>query len=324
MEKKFKPMLATDSTDVLEDLRYPKLASFKLDGIRAVFKDGQCLSRSLKAIPNKQLRNRFKHLMQLTAKGTILIDGEFYAHNRTFQEITRAVMTQDFDDEKTIKKIMKSEKFDTPEQYFAYTASLIEDITYNIFDCIATSPSEMFRSIIKNVMFNNERYTINVTQTLVHSHRDVTDMFKQALAQGFEGLILRDPDAGYKFGRSTLKEEIMLKVKPFKTFDARITGVVQATEVDPDAERKTNELGRSVTSRKKDDRIPINKAAAFTVEYEGVEQKVSIAEDDSKKEEIWMNRESYIGKMLEFKGMTYGSKNAIRHPVSIRIRGDRE
>jgi DNA ligase-1 len=150
------------------------------------------------------------------------------------------------------------------------------------------------------------------------------DWFNEALSDGFEGLIFRDHLSPYKCGRSTLKSEWMLKVKPFETFDARITGVIQATVVDPTAEKTVNELGRSVTSKKKDDRILIEKAAAFTVDYNGIEQKVSIAEDDSEKEKIWQNRDSYIGKMLEFKGMLVGAKDRIRHPVTVRLREDRE
>ena len=61
----------------------------------------------------------------------------------------------------------------------------------------------------------------------------------------------------YKCGRGTLREGLIFKVKPFRTFDAKILGVIQATKVDPEAEKKTNELGRSVTSKKKDDRILI-------------------------------------------------------------------
>lgn len=115
----------------------------------------------------------------------------------------------------------------------------------------------------------------------------------------------------------------MLKVKPFETFDARIIDVVQSTQVDPEAEKKVNELGRSVTSRKKDDRVFIEKAAAFLVKYGNHEVKVSLAMTDEEKKSVWCNKDDYIGKMIEYKGMLIGSKDVPRHPVFVRFRDDR-
>jgi len=112
-------------------------------------------------------------------------------------------------------------------------------------------------------------------------------------------------------------------VKPFLTFDAKIVGVIQSTEVDPNVEKKINELGRSVTSKKVGDRILINKASAFEVEYEGKKLKVTLAMTDGEKEEVWVNRDKYIGRMIEYKGMMVGAKDVPRHPVMIRYREDK-
>ena len=158
----------------------------------------------------------------------------------------------------------------------------------------------------------------------VDSAKRVEEVFQIELDNGYEGLILRDPNANYKFGRGTLKEGIIYKVKPFVTFDAQIIGVVQSTEVREGAEKKTNELGRSVTSKKKDDRVLIEKASAFNVLYEGKELKVTLAMDDSEKEEVWKNRQFYIGEIIEYKGMLVGSKDVPRHPIFLRFRTDKD
>ena len=63
--------------------------------------------------------------------------------------------------------------------------------------------------------------------------RDMTDLLayeKEALSQGFEGIMLNDPFATYKFGRSTVKEGIILKVKRFKHEEARIVGFTEQME----------------------------------------------------------------------------------------------
>jgi hypothetical protein len=122
----------------------------------------------------------------------------------------------------------------------------------------------------------------------------------------------------YKFGRSTVNEASCYKVKPYIEKSAIIKGVVQATRVDVNAEKTINELGRSVTSKKKDDRILIEKAAAFTVDYNGIDLKVVIAASDIEKEDIWENKEKYIGCEVLFKSMDVGAKDLPRHPVTIR------
>jgi hypothetical protein len=113
-------------------------------------------------------------------------------------------------------------------------------------------------------------------------------------------------------------------MKPFQTFDAKILDVIQATEVREGAEKKINELGRSVTSKKKDDRVLIEKASAFVVLYEEKELKVTIAMTDEEKTEVWSNKTKYIGRFIEYKGMLVGAKDLPRHPIFLRFRDDKE
>lgn len=328
MINNFKPMLAIDVKNNLDKIQYPKYASFKLDGIRCVFHpELGMVSRSLKPIQNKQLQEKFSWLTELSKDLGTIFDGEIYAHNLTFQDIMRAVMTQDFDDESTMKKMEK--EFGDIIKSSEYIINLLGNIRYHCFDMLyPDDPNVEFynRTLImeqvEEHIMNNKLFHL-VEQFKVHDAEHVNDLFKIALDKGYEGLILRDPDSPYKFGRSTLKEEYLLKVKPFVTYDAKIVEVIQATEVDPNAEKEINELGYSKTSRKKDDRIPIEKAAAFKVMYEGHALKVSIAMTDPEKEEVWKNRESYIGRMIEYKGMQIGAKDVPRHPVFLRFREDK-
>lgn len=299
----FKPMLSVDSTNTLDAIQYPKLASYKLDGIRCVFHpDLGMVSRSLKPIQNTQIRRKFHNLVVYAQKHDLIFDGELYSHKMTFQQMISAVMTKN-------------------------THLNVKNIKFHCFECCDNKLSKdsfiKRHSIINKILGNEKDLVTVVKQMEVNSKEEVTKLFKTALDNGYEGLILRDSKSPYKFGRSTLREEYMLKVKPFKTFDSYIIDVEQATKVDPLAEKTTNELGRSVTSKKKDDRILIKKASAFWVEYGSHKLKVSLAMTDEEKMEVWMNRKSYIGKMIEYKGMTIGAKDVPRHPVFIRFRSDR-
>jgi DNA ligase-1 len=317
--KNFKPMLAIDGSKFLDRIRYPKFASYKLDGIRAIFhpKLG-IVTRSLKPIPNKQIKDKFNFLLKKAQEMNRIFDGEFYCHDMTFQEITSTIMTQDFTDPKTIKKLNKELGENTSFEIL----DRIDNIEFHCFETHSEIPELFFEKmdIIKSIKGTE---IIIVNQNIVNNSNDIKNLFEKALKDGYEGLILRDFKSPYKFGRSTLKEEYMLKVKPFESFDAKIIDVIQATEVNPNAEKTISELGYSITSKKKDDRVLINKASAFLVEYQGKPVKVVIAMTDLEKTHIWCHRNAYIGKMIEYKGMLIGSKDVPRHPVFLRFRNDR-
>jgi DNA ligase-1 len=314
--KKFKPILAPNDEPKLEDIQYPLLASRKLDGIRCIFKQGEMLSRSLKPIVNKQLREKFLPLIEYTKENNVILDGEIYSHDLTFQEITRYVMTQDFEDKRSIKK-------------FGKVLTIPESLKFNCFDMLGIFEGEIhneteFFPRLKSAMEVGLKFpdimTVLINQW-VADEKQVKKLFEQALEDGYEGLILRKAEGKYKFGRCTIKEGNLFKVKPFRTFDGQIIAVTQGTDVNPNAEKKTNELGRSVTSTKKADRILVERTRDFVVIYEGKELKVStgsLTHEDRAK--YWKKRESLIGQWIEYKGMLVGAKDVPRHPIFIRFR----
>ena len=355
--KTFKPILFSNEQVAIKDLpNKPYLASLKLDGIRCIFILGEMKSRSLKPIQNKQLQEKFKEIKEYSMMESLFLDGELYSHNRTFQEISRAVMTQDFEDEKTrrniitelirenkiiinddlkksIEKILYDPeksipikifneiiKTDALIQYKNYYTSLIDDIKFYCFDTIdLNNLDEPFANRLDSIP-TTLPHIIKVKQLLVTEKFEIEQLFDTALKKGYEGLMLRCPLSKYKFGRVTTKSEDGYKIKPYQTFDAKIIGFVQATVVKEGTVRTKNELGYSETSKKKDDRVLVPKLVAFLVNYNGLEQKVVYAATDEEKEEAWKNRFNLHGKWIEFKGMLVGSKDLIRHPVWQRFR----
>ena len=313
--KSFKPQLCPNEKVDLSTLSYPLLASCKLDGIRCIFYKGQILSRSLKQIQNKQLREKFEPIRAWTEKTGNVIDGEIYDPKMTFQEITSFVMTEDLTDPKTIKKNGCILEIPETLNYYAFDFLYGEQTHHSFY--------ERLTALADVIIEIKSPYIHPVLHKKVNTKEEVEQTFEWALNNDYEGLILRNPNSPYKCGRFTIKEGGAFKIKPFVTFDAKITGVEQSTEVNEDAEKKTNELGRSVTSKKKDDRHLIEKASAFWVEYEGKPLKVVLAMTDPEKVAVWANRASLIGKTIEYKGMLVGSKDVPRHPVMIRYREDK-
>jgi DNA ligase 1 len=303
MTKDFRPMLAPNEKVDLSQIKYPLLASTKLDGIRTIFMNGRMLSRSLKEIPNKQLQEKFQPLKDFSKKFNTILDGEMYGNGMSFQQITHFVMTQDLEGEE-----------------------LPNELKFNCFDCIYQEGKDVdfqvryvyTRTVEKH--FSDLMFCLE--QEIVTRKEDVEELFEGALEGGFEGLILKNPKSKYKFGRATLKSGDMYKVKPFLTFDLRVIRIEERME--NTSESFKNELGKSTKHSFKDSMIPTGIAATFVVMYNGMEQKVCLTGTEEFRREIWNNQNKYIGKMIEVKGMTLGSKDLIRHPTFMRFRLDKD
>jgi DNA ligase-1 len=147
-------------------------------------------------------------------------------------------------------------------------------------------------------------------------------MFENVLERGYEGLILKAAISPYKYGRTTLRENLAYKVKPYKTFDAKIVKVEERFE--NTSESYINELGKSQKHNNKSAMIPTGIAGSFIVICEEVEQRVNITGTEEFRRDVWNNRDNYVNKWIEFKGMLIGAKDKIRHPVFLRFREDRE
>lgn len=312
---KFKPQLAPNQKVNLDEISYPLLASTKLDGYRCIFYKGEILTRSLKQVQNKQLREKFEELRKYTEDNNLILDGEIYSHELTFQELNKFFMSEDLESERSIKRYGK-------------VLTIPEHVKFYAFDCIIDGDFELpFIERCMNIIpiaKHFEKIMFYVDQIQINSKEKIENIFEKVLEQGYEGLILKDPNGRYKCGRGTIKEGLIYKIKPFLSFDAKIIGVGQSTVVDPNAEKKVNELGRSVTSKKKCHRVLIERACEFHVLYEGKLVKPVLAMTNEEKDEVWKNRESYIGKTIEYKGMLVGAKDVPRHPVLVRFREDKD
>lgn len=319
--KQFAPMLCPAEKVDLSTIKYPIYASTKLDGIRCIFHPTLgMVSRSLKPIPSMSLNQKFKFLLQYAMQYNVILDGELYSEGMSFQEITRAVMTEDIFDSKKLKEYEKEGR-----DAFTYAECLIDKIKFFVFDVLNDDLKQPFANRIIHFSTMHQKLSPTwvddiqvVTQIIVNNQQEVLELFEENLQKGYEGLILKNPNGKYKFGRGTLKEGLCYKVKPFIEKSGIIKGFVQSTIVDENAEKTINELGRSVTSKKKDDRILIEKCSAFVIDYNGQDLKVTIAATDAEKEEIWKNQSEYIGKEVCYKSMEVGAKDLPRHPVAIR------
>lgn len=291
----FKPLLASPADDNL-DFSRAWLASPKLDGVRAIVRGGVVLSRSLKPIPNPHVQKLFGHLEHFDGE---LIVGEPNAHD-VLRKTTSGVMSKDGE----------------------------PDVRFCVFDHIA-QPAATYRDRLSNLeadMFALTglqcRNVFKLEQTTVENHDELRMFETEALGYGYEGVMLRDPNGHYKFGRSTAREGLLLKVKRFTDGEFEIVGFDE--EMFNGNAATTNELGRTKRSSHKAGKVAKGRLGALVLKYGDTTFNCGTGFDDDLRAEIWANRDKYLGQMAKIKYFAYGIKD-VPKPVSfLAIRDPRD
>jgi len=147
-------------------------------------------------------------------------------------------------------------------------------------------------------------------------------------ANGGEGLILRDWQGRYKHGRCSFGDQDMFKIKKFRMFDAVVVEVVQQTGIAVDAERETDEFGRSKPVGKRDGRELRECAGALVCEMVESGQIIKVGSGldmqggDRDRGALWERRAELPGRHLEFKASPIGVKDLPLYPTFERWRQD--
>jgi len=123
----------------------------------------------------------------------------------------------------------------------------------------------------------------------------------QAVAGGYEGIMIKDPDAGYECKRSVA----WLKLKPFIEVSLEVTNVEEGTG------RNVGRLGALVCSGNDDGRnIVVNVGSGFS---------------DSDRDNFWNLRERVVGNIVEVRAdavtQNQDGTYSLRFPRFLRFRG---
>lgn len=291
-KSQFKPMLAASATneDIL-NFQFPLIAAPKLDGIRAIVLDGVVYSRSLKPIRNKQVQELFGHLEGFDGE---LILGD-PTHPDCFNRSTALMGEQLREDVQDL------------------------EIGYWVFDLIPATFEgtfvERFDELTKRVQDLDLRNVHLVKHQLVNSLSQLEQLEEHVLEEGYEGLMVRDPNGIYKQGRSTLKQRILTKVKRFQDDEAEVIGFEPKRE--NIGAREINELGYSKTSSKKDDFILLDTLGSLIVRdlKTGIEFSIGSGYTFEQRDHLWSIRDTLLGKIVRYTHFTQGVKSAPRFPT---------
>lgn len=281
----FRCMLATDAD--LSKLKFPLLASPKLDGVRAVVRGGVVYSRSNKPIPNKYVQTRFGHLKHF--------DGELIVGEPTSKTAYRD----------TVSHVMSHDKAGF-------------DLRFYVFDHVESVLSRYDQRYGK-IDTSGERGVFLHDQFRVNDLVDLDIYEAQCLEDGYEGLILRGPNAPYKCGRSTVKEGYLLKLKRFVDSEATIVNCFEREHNGNEA--TTNELGRTKRSSHKAGKTGRGDLGGFVLRTaDGIEFSCGTGFTDSERSDYWARRDQLVGKIAKYKFFAVGIKTAPRHPVWLGFR----
>jgi DNA ligase-1 len=309
----FKPMLAKDGD--LAKIGFPQIAQRKLDGIRAVVKDGVVLSRTLKPIPNAEIQ---------VSLGRPEFEG--------------------FDGELIVGPITAPDCYRTTSSFVMAPNKTGEPWCFHVFDLWNSSASyalryDRLRMLVRRMPqpgFQPNRIAL-VENVRVDSLAELDAIEAAWLAEGQEGVILRDPAGLYKFGRSG-KTGPLIKVKRFIDFEARVVGVYE--EMHNANEAKTNELGRTARSSAQAGKVGKGTLGGLVLRAingpaVGVEFRCGTGFDAATRRDLWAyyhrndcdpqtgeplgDEETHdpplVGSVAKIKSFPIGVKDKPRHPV---------
>lgn len=199
----FRPMKSASPPQDFDfsTLSYPMWASPKIDGIRCVIHPTLGpVTNTLKKIPNTFTREYLQNHCPKYLDGELVVGDP--DNPKSFNQTQSGIMSHD----------------GTP------------DFTYLVFDnfesghmCgfgIRKEDAKAALDFAHMGGINNRLQLLH--QTLIESHEQLLEYELEQLAKGYEGVMLRSPNGKYKFGRSTLREQGMIKIKRFRDDEAII------------------------------------------------------------------------------------------------------
>jgi len=269
------PMLAKDYKKESHKVVFPCYIQPKLDGMRMLGKkDAALISRKGKEITT--LGHIQKELDSLHCID--VLDGEAYAHGKTFQE-----------NMKLIKK---------------YRPDETEDVKYHVYDMVYPNMSFIERyTLLKTLIKAGDFSYIELVPTFeINNEEELKEWHIQAVAEGYEGTIIRHSNAGYGINK---RDSQLLKYKDFIDLAVTIKDVI------PGEKNPTH--GYFIFD------WPGAKGHPLGDDILGCGMKYS----HSEREYMLNHKEEYIGKKAELRFFEYSDDGVPRFPVAIGTRLDK-
>ena len=257
-------------------LNYPVMGSPKLDGFRCHIENCVPYVGSRRSVlVNRDLR------AALGRAALIGCDGEIIVGSPTSKDVwsntSKLVMTEG---ESITDKLVKLYLFDL----WHYPKMMYKDRYASLCKLYVNLPDDV------------KQYVEVVENTLLYDEDDVKEYYKNSLFLGYEGVMLRDATALYRYGRCTLKSGELIRLKPFTDVEVKIIGMCELTNM---FGKYMGTMG-SLQCLHGNDRVDVG--TGFTEKLRNV---------------FWDNRDKIIGQYVTIKH-TPTIKDLPRNPVYLR------
>lgn len=312
LPKDFKPNLSS-TYKKSGDIKFPVLASPKIDGFRCTIFGGVAYTRSLKTIPNRyvaeQIRKHAQFLEGMDCEITVGNPNDPKVFENTSGPIRRESGEPDF---------------------LLHVFDLITCHDGVLLPLTATERDERLGARIERAMRETKNlppFVRYVQQAWVCSQEELDKYETECVNAGYEGVITKGTSSQYKFGRSTLSENGYCKVKRYE--DCEIVVIDTEEEMKNNNVATVNELGRTARSShkaNKEGKNTLGKLIGICLNgsMKGSEVSVGSGFKAEQRKKLWDRKSSLPGSIVTIKFFPVGSKDAPRHPTFLRFRLDED
>ncbi len=297
---------------------YPVIATPKYDGIRCTsmmdYRDRDHISRpvcrSLDDVPNILI---FNQLASTCPPGP---DGEILTYNQQQDLLTPVDLTK-------------------PRKFYEIQSDVMSQqgtpvFKFHVFDYYPFEekyphlvPYEKRLSMLANLKLPDSIILAPLTWC---KNREELEAFEAKCVEelGYEGICWRHPLSRYKYGRSTLREQALIKMKRFSDDEAVIIGAYE--EMGNNNPQTQNALGYAERSSHKVNMSPKGRLGGFTLKSSKFDMEFNCGSgfDAEQRVNYWSIRDSLIGQVVKFKHQPHGGKDRPRIPIFLGLRDKRD
>lgn len=310
MQKIIKPLLAKDVDE--SNIKLPCYLSPKIDGVFTLIQNGKALARSLKPHENKFITAYYSNPLFEGLRGELIAGTNPVAEGlvRETSSVTRRIEGEP-ETSLWVFDYVTEETKDLPyKQRIALAWEKVIELHGKGFSSITLAPIQPCRNKVEYIYFK-EKY----------------------LSQGYEGMIIRDPELPHKEGRSSSKKMHLWRWKPWIDAEIMVTGITEGQTNNNEA--TTNELGRTKRSTHKENMQPNGLVGSIqgilladlvdcfgkVVQKKGETVTISPGEMTAvEKAFYFQNQHAIIDEIAKFKYFSYGLKDTGRFMSFICIR----
>lgn len=296
----FSCQLAKNGDDLPKKVSGVKMLDVKMDGVRLLTVLDKQAGTVTQFTRNGKVNENFTDLTTMLGRllpvitQSMVLDGEVVSSN--FQ----ALMTQ----------VNRKSDVDTSDSHLA----LFDIIPLSDFlagECkisqkdrhdLLVGLTEAIRKVAGDRVYVIPKLTVDLNTTA--GQKAFQEFNRETVMAGYEGIMVKDPDASYR----TKRTDGWLKIKPSVTFDLEIVGV----EIGTPGTKFANTMGNLICRGEDQGKI--------------IETSVGSGFSEELREEIWANRDKLVGRIVEIKcDVLTQNRNSdiwsMRFPVFMQFRG---